>query len=260
MNFENEKFLRVYKFLFENEKFNKLSTDGKIIYSLMLERNDLSIQNNLKDEIGYYIIMKNKEVQSILNCGEQKAVRIFKELENLELIKKRKKKFNSPNLIYLNSIELKPMKITDQYCENHNNNNTNKINSKIDISKTNIQSGALAPDNKGDVKITTQEQEQLFKIPLKNGEYYILCQEQVDIYKNLYPNINIEQELKNIIGWNLSNVNKRKTIKGINNHINSWLQKSNSNALEKQENFNQKEKCVNVVYEPNYSKDDFLSL
>ena len=68
MNFENEKFLRVYKFLFENEKFNKLSTDGKIIYSLMLERNDLSIQNNLKDEIGYYIIMKNKEVQSILNC------------------------------------------------------------------------------------------------------------------------------------------------------------------------------------------------
>ena len=110
------------------------------------------------------------------------------------------------------------------------------------------------------MKITTQEQEQLFKIPLKNGEYYILCQEQVDIYKNLYPNINIEQELKNIIGWNLSNVNKRKTIKGINNHINSWLQKSNSNALEKQENFNQKEKCVNVVYEPNYSKDDFLSL
>ena len=54
------------------------------------------------------------------------------------------------------------MKIIGQYCENHsyNNTNINKNNiNKNNINKTyiNIQSGALAPDNKRVVKITTQE-------------------------------------------------------------------------------------------------------
>lgn len=268
MNFENEKFLKVYKFLFEDEKFIKLSIDAKVIYSIMLERNYLSIQNNLRDDSGYYIILKNTEIQKILNCGSQKAVKILNELELVNLIEKKKQGLKKPDLIYLKSYFLncenhnsKNVKITTQEFGKSlsNNININKNNiKKIDINK--IKSGALAPDNNRVVKITTQEQQQqIFKIPLKNGDYYTLYQEQVEFYKSLYPNINIEQELRNIIGWNIANLNKRKSLKCIKKHINFWLQKSNSNALEKQENFNQKEKCSNVVYEPNYSKDDFLS-
>ncbi len=277
MNLQNEKFLKVYKFLFEDEKFIKLSIDAKVTYSIMLERNYLSIQNNLRDDNGYYIILRITEIQKILNCGNQKAGKILNELELVGLIDKRKQGSSNPDLIYLKNFKVKcenqkcenhttnDVKCENQKCENHiyNKTNINKTNiNKTNISKNNIQSGALAPDNNRVVKITTQEQgqKQIFKIPLKNGDYYTLYQEQVEFYKSLYPNINIEQELRNIIGWNIANLNKRKSLKGIKKHINFWLQKSNSNALEKQENFNQKEKCVNVVYEPNYSKDDFLSL
>ena len=49
------------------------------------------------------------------------------------------------------------MKIIGQYCENHSYNNTNINKNNINKTYINIQSGALAPDNKRVVKITTQE-------------------------------------------------------------------------------------------------------
>ena len=115
MNFENQKFLKLYKFLFDDEEFSKLSIEEKVIYSMMLERNNLSIKNNLKDNSGYYIIMTNREIQSILNCGNQKAVKVLNNLELVNLIQIKKQGLNKPDLIYLKSHFLK--------CENHNPRN-----------------------------------------------------------------------------------------------------------------------------------------
>lgn len=39
----------------------------------------------------------------------------------------------------------------------------------------------------------------------------------------LYPDVDIEQEIKNMHGWCLSNPGKRKTLKGIKRFINGWL-------------------------------------
>ena len=269
INFENEKFFKVYKFLFEDDSFKNLSVDAKVIYSLIVERNSLSIKNNLKCKDGnYYIILKNKEIQSILNCGSQKAVKVLNELELVNLIVKKKQGLNKPNLIYLKSQFLtcenhnsKDVKITTQENgKSHlNKNNINKTDiNNINISKTDIKSGALAPDNNGDMKITTQKQ---YSIPLKNGEYYNIYNDHIELYKSLYPNINVEQELRNIVGWNLANINKRKTLKGIKKHINLWLQKANSKALEKAISFNkinQNNKQENK-YEPKYSTNDFFN-
>ena len=269
INFKNEKFFKVYKFLFEDDRFKNLSIDAKVIYSLIVERNSLSIKNNLKCKDGnYYIILKNKEIQSILNCGSQKAVKVLNELELVNLIVKKKQGLNKPNLIYLKSQFLtcenhnsKDVKITTQENgKSHlNKNNINKTDiNNINISKTDIKSGALAPDNNGDMKITTQKQ---YSIPLKNGEYYNIYNDHIELYKSLYPNINVEQELRNIVGWNLANINKRKTLKGIKKHINLWLQKANSKALEKAISFNkinQNNKQENK-YEPKYSANDFFN-
>ena len=269
INFKNEKFFKVYKFLFEDDRFKNLSIDAKVIYSLIVERNSLSIKNNLKCKDGnYYIILKNKEIQSILNCGSQKAVKVLNELELVNLIVKKKQGLNKPNLIYLKSQFLtcenhnsKDVKITTQEMgKSHlNKNNINKTDiNNINISKTDIKSGALAPDNNGDVKITTQKQ---YSIPLKNGEYYNIYNDHIELYKSLYPNINVEQELRNIVGWNLANINKRKTLKGIKKHIKLWLQNANSKALEKAISFNkinQNNKQENK-YEPKYSTNDFFN-
>lgn len=63
-------------------------------------------------------------------------------------------------------------------------------------------------------------------LPLKSGSKDI-TEEDVDKYKNLYPKVDVLQELKNMYGWLDSNPSKRKTKQGINRFINGWLQRTN---------------------------------
>ncbi len=196
-----EQFFKLYKFLFEDE-FNNMSIGAKVIYSIMLDRNELSIKNNLIDDKGeVYIFMKIEEIKKLLNCGEQKAVKILRELELVELIKKEKVGFNKPNKIYLKS--------QNWNSENHNTG-TMKIKDmelrKSQSIKTNINK---TENNKTDIsnkfKSLAIGEETVFQIPLKDGSYYKLNKQDIDTYKGLYPNIDIEQEIKNIIGWNMAN-------------------------------------------------------
>ncbi len=97
-------FFKLYKFLFEDEEYKRLSIESKVVYSIMIDRNELSTQNNLIDDKGQvYIFMKIEEIKNLINYGEQKAVKILIELELVGLIKKEKIGFNKPNKIYLKS-------------------------------------------------------------------------------------------------------------------------------------------------------------
>lgn len=61
------------------------------------------------------------------------------------------------------------------------------------------------------------------ELPLNDGSMYQVTVENVNEWKNLYGNVDIEQQLKNMKGWLLSNPSRRKTSKGIMRFINSWL-------------------------------------
>ena len=64
----------------------------------------------------------------------------------------------------------------------------------------------------------------IIEIPTnRNGEYYPVTQKMVDDWQELYPNVNILQELRKAKGWSLSNQAKRKTFKGMSRFLNSWF-------------------------------------
>lgn len=69
-----------------------------------------------------------------------------------------------------------------------------------------------------------------FKIPLNDGSYYHVEDNDINHWKELYPSVNVEQELRNLIGWNESNPKKRKTRAGIKKHITCWLQDKQNNG------------------------------
>ena len=48
-------------------------------------------------------------------------------------------------------------------------------------------------------------------------------QENIEIYKRLYPGVDVEQALRNMIGWSMSAGPKRKTMRGIKRFITNWL-------------------------------------
>lgn len=62
-------------------------------------------------------------------------------------------------------------------------------------------------------------------MPLNSGEYGV-TREDIEKYIFLYPAVNVDQELRAMIGWLDANPSKRKTANGIKNFIGSWLKRA----------------------------------
>lgn len=67
--------------------------------------------------------------------------------------------------------------------------------------------------------------EPLIGLPLNDGSEHGVTEEDVAEYAQLYPAVDVMQQLRNMRGWLLANPQKRKTKRGIKAFIASWLAK-----------------------------------
>ncbi|HHX19611.1 MAG TPA: hypothetical protein GX728_04155 [Clostridiaceae bacterium] len=65
----------------------------------------------------------------------------------------------------------------------------------------------------------------VIELPLNDKTFHAVTKEDASKYRELYPAVNVEQELRNMLGWLDANPNKRKTRKGIKRFIANWLSK-----------------------------------
>ena len=144
-------FFRIPKALFQEQRFQNLSTDAKILYGILLDRMSLSAKNGWRDEQGrVYIIYTVREVQKSLCCAEHKAVKLLRELEDIDLVERKRRGLGRPSLIYVKDFSSGLPKAQVQNCPNSNSgaaesaileqpkaqaNKTNKNNTEM--SKTN---------------------------------------------------------------------------------------------------------------------------
>lgn len=70
---------------------------------------------------------------------------------------------------------------------------------------------------------TPQSTPSEFNIPLQDGTGYNVPLEDIEQYRNLYPGVDVEQALRNMIGWSMTAGANRKTRKGVKRFITSWL-------------------------------------
>ena len=85
-------YFRIPKALFQDHRFRQLSTDARTLYGILLDRMSLSAKNGWLDEQGrVYIIYTVREVQESLCCAEHKAVKLFRELEDIDLIERKRR-------------------------------------------------------------------------------------------------------------------------------------------------------------------------
>ena len=95
-------YFRVPKILFRDIKFKDLSIDAKTLYGILLDRMGLSVKNGWLDEQGrVYIIFPVQEVMDALGCADNKATKLFRELEKFGLIERKRRGLGKPNLIYV---------------------------------------------------------------------------------------------------------------------------------------------------------------
>lgn len=71
---------------------------------------------------------------------------------------------------------------------------------------------------------TGSEDPVVFEIPLKGKtSSRLIRHSEIEDWSALYPKVNINQQIRNMIGWCRGNPTKQKTAKGINRFIHSWL-------------------------------------
>lgn len=95
-----------------------------------------------------------------------------------------------------------------QALENQGQLNTKELNTK-DIYN--------APSN----EIATEPP--VIEFILNDKTYYPITQKQVDKWSELYPNVDIMQQLRKMCGWLDANPRNRKTKGGILKFVNGWL-------------------------------------
>jgi len=99
-------FFKVPAFLFQGELKSGLSVDAKLLYSLLRDRNDLSISNGWTNENGeVYIFFSRDEMCQMLGKSAKTVCVIMKELVKIGLVEEEQQGLGKPNLIFLRYIE-----------------------------------------------------------------------------------------------------------------------------------------------------------
>ena len=114
-------YFRIPKALFQDSRFRQLSTDARTLYGILLDRMSLSAKNGWLDEQGrVYIIYTVREVQESLCCAEHKAVKLFRELEQADLIERKRRGLGRPSLIFVKNFSTAVSKMHPLNCANSN--------------------------------------------------------------------------------------------------------------------------------------------
>ena len=180
-------FYKIPKELFTNEQFEKLSTEGKVLYGLLLDRVSLSIENQWIDDNGrVYIIYTLANICAALRCSEKSAIKYMAELEDIGLVERIRQGFGKPTLIYVknfmgqkklqvnscNNYSYGAVDFTGQELENLQSNNTNYNNT--DFNNTN----PILSEDEERIRYETYLKQQL-NVPVLKKEYPT-SQEMID--------------------------------------------------------------------------------
>ena len=103
-------FYRIPKTLLTDPRYKSVSIEAKVLYGLLLDRMSLSVKNNWMDiEKRIYIYFTLENVMCMMDCGHNKAVRLFAELDSTGLIERVKQGQGRPTRIYVKNFILPPL-------------------------------------------------------------------------------------------------------------------------------------------------------
>ena len=145
------------------------------------------------------------------------------------------------------------MKITNKLTNNGTNeqqtNNkqitTNK-KEKNDKNIKNIRNNIILSDAITSDNIVIELPTNKFK---KSNETFKVTESFIKEMQEIYGNVNVLQQLKQMKAWLLTNENKRKTVGGMKRFINYWLSKKQNQYSEKLQ-----DKKTNFSFQENESK------
>ena len=101
---EQYSFYRIPKALMTEARYRSVSMEARVLYGLLLDRMSLSVKNGWMDnDRRVYIYFTQEDAMNLMNCGKDKATKLFRELEKdgVGLIERKKQGQGRPARIYV---------------------------------------------------------------------------------------------------------------------------------------------------------------
>ena len=178
-------FFRIPKALFQEQRFQNLSTDAKTLYGILLDRMSLSVKNEWFDKKGrVFIIFTIEDVKRTLRCADNKATRLLRELEGFGLIERKRRGQGKPCLVYVKNFSAESSKESVK-----NRDNDDSCGSKIACQDPVKSRGIKKKENKTELNNTnpifSDESEKMKNRELL--EEYFSHSLEIDLLLRLYP-------------------------------------------------------------------------
>ena len=178
-------FFRIPKALFQEQRFQNLSTDAKTLYGILLDRMSLSVKNEWFDKKGrVFIIFTIEDVKRTLRCADNKATRLLRELEKFGLIERKRRGQGKPCLVYVKNFSSESSKESVK-----NRDNDDSCGSKIACQDPVKSRGIKKKENKTEMNhtnlILSDESEKMKNRELL--EEYFSHSLEIDLLLRLYP-------------------------------------------------------------------------
>ena len=178
-------FFRIPKALFQEQRFQDLSTDAKTLYGILLDRMSLSVKNEWFDKKGrVFIIFTIEDVKRTLRCADNKATRLLRELEKFGLIERKRRGQGKPCLVYVKNFSAESSKESVK-----NRDNDDSCGSKIACQDPVKARGIKKKENKTEMNntnpILSDESEKMKNRELL--EEYFSHSLEIDLLLRLYP-------------------------------------------------------------------------
>ena len=178
-------FYRIPKALFQEQRFQDLSTDAKTLYGILLDRMSLSVKNEWFDKQGrVFIIFTIEDVKRSLCCADNKATKLLRELENFGLIERKRRGLGKPSLVYVKNFSAESSKESVK-----NRDNDDSCGSKIACQDPVKSRGIKKKENKTEMNntnpILSDESDKMKNRELL--EEYFSHSLEMDLLLRLYP-------------------------------------------------------------------------
>ncbi len=178
-------FYRIPKALFQESRFQNLSTDAKTLYGILLDRMSLSVKNEWFDKKGrVFIIFTIEDVKRTFRCADNKATRLLRELEEFGLIERKRRGQGKPCLVYVKNFSAESSKESVK-----NRDYDDSCGSKIACQDPVKSRGIKKKENKTEMNntnpILSDESEKMKNRELL--EEYFSRSLEIDLLLRLYP-------------------------------------------------------------------------
>lgn len=215
--FKNEvekfQYFQLPKWLFK-EPYKKLSNNAKIMYALLYNRLDLSLESKWHDRNGQvFMYFTTAEFCEELGCSEKTVTKIKKELVTSGLLREERQGLTKPNRLYIlgpkivQQTILEPEKLPSRTVENTTLDTQEVQTIKTDIIKTDIDNNNklsiykevisyLNLKAKKNFKVDTASHQKFIKARLKEGYVIEDFKKVVDIMVAKWKGTEYEQYLQ----------------------------------------------------------------